>query len=696
MESFTGLIASAAADNVASLGDLARTGLAAGADFVELRLDALIDPSPGAVRDLVGQLPAGRVILTCRPIDEGGGCDGTAMERVALLLGAGADGSVGMDFEFADWQRSANIRQKIGLALDDRNQRGTGRGRLILSTHFPTGRPESVERLVNDIETVEPDAIAKVAWFAHDPSDNLIALQLMRQRPGRRIVICMGPCGLMSRVLAGKCGAFAAYAAASDDSVTAPGQLTLNEMLNRYRWPRIGAQTRVYGVIGQPVGQSMGPALFNAAFELHGLDAVYLPLDVPADGVVFRRFVEGCAAREWLHLGGASVTHPHKANALALVGDRADANARRIGAVNTLAIRDGDVFGHNTDYMGIQRAVQTCYGAAPDNLRGVRVGILGAGGAARAATFAALDAGANVSVFARTAANAAWAAGLDRVHVHEWAQRTRKPVDLLIHCTTIGMHPNVDDSPVPAEALRPGTVVFDAVYHPRETCLLREARAAGRRTIDGLTMFVEQAAAQFELWTGCVPDRSTFGCIVSVVCGARASSRALDDRHIVLIGYRGSGKTRVGHLLATALARPFIDTDERIASSQRRSIADIFRNEGEPAFRAFESEVISSLADEPPSVVAVGGGALESAQNASTLQSIGRLIWLRARATVLRARLAADPSANRPALTPQGVLDEIESVLSRREASYRGAADCVIDTSDLTVEQTAQAVLAKI
>lgn len=264
----------------------------------------------------------------------------------------------------------------------------------------------------------------------------------------------------------------------------------------------INAHTKFCGVIGNPVEHSLSPAIHNAAFQKLGLNFVYLAWRVDTIGDA----VKGLRALG--NFCGASVTIPHKVSAMAFL-DEVDPTARHIGAINTIVADSGTLIGYNTDATGALRALRE----SGVGLKGQRVVILGSGGAARAIAFALASEsdiaqltmlGIDDKERRRLTADlqAKTALPVQEAHLNEPAFRRALPeAQVLIHCTPVGMHPKVEDTCVPAALLHPGLTVMDIVYNPRETRLLKEAKAAGCRVIRGLEMFLNQAAVQFELWT---------------------------------------------------------------------------------------------------------------------------------------------------------------------------------------------------
>lgn len=265
----------------------------------------------------------------------------------------------------------------------------------------------------------------------------------------------------------------------------------------------INAQTKLCGLLGNPVEHSLSPAIHNAAFQKLGLNFVYLAFKVED--------LEGAVRgiRALGNLRGFSVTIPHKVAVMPFL-DEVEQTARHIGSVNTILVDEGKLTGYNTDASGALRALQN----GGVSLKGQQVLIVGTGGAARAIAFAlatAKDIGGLILLGIDEKERLALAEDLrDRTKLHvEYGPLTDQTLrggiknsQVLIHCTPIGMYPKVEGTCIPSSLLSPHLTVMDIVYNPLETRLLREAKAAGCRTIRGLEMFLHQAAAQFELWTG--------------------------------------------------------------------------------------------------------------------------------------------------------------------------------------------------
>jgi 3-dehydroquinate dehydratase/shikimate dehydrogenase len=434
------------------------------ADMVELRLDTVRDPDVAGA--LVGRgLPA---IVTCRPTWEGGEFKGSEDERRRILSQALAS-----DAEYVDVEWRAGFTDLLAAS---------GGRRVVLSMHDFSGIPEDLVERAQAMRATGAEVI-KLAVATKRLSDCLPLLDLGAQIGGRgTVLIGMGECGLATRVLARKFGSNWMYAGGQRHV----GQVTQAD-LEGYRFRAVNDSTAIYGLVGSPIGHSVSPAMHNAAFAADDINAVYLPfpaVDVD-DFMTFARAIE---------LRGASVTIPFKVELF----DRMDevyAVARRIGAINTIRVAGGKWVGGNTDASGFLTPLKD---RVP--LRGTRAAVLGAGGSARAVVAALTASQAHVTVHARDLRRAetlAAAASCDSAPMPPEAGSW----DLLVNCTPVGMHPRVDETPID-EALLTGRCVYDLVYNPTSTRLLREAKAAGCQTIGGLEMLVAQATEQYEWWTG--------------------------------------------------------------------------------------------------------------------------------------------------------------------------------------------------
>ena len=496
------------------LPEQVRAAAAAGADLVELRVDLIGDVAP--VEDLLRRPRVLPAILTVRAADEGGAFNGSDAERIALIERLGLLQPGYVDVEYATWSRSANLRQKIGLVCEtgsdnDAHASDTRRPRnqLILSYHDFKGIPADLDTILDRLGDT-PAAVAKVAFAPRDATDTCRLLTQLQRRSRRPwIALAMGEAGLPSRLLAGKFGAFLTFATISQSDESAPGQPRLSDLRRIHRWDAVASTTKVYGVVGWPVGHSQSPRVHNAAMDAAGIDGVYVPWAVGPDYEPFCRFMNTVVNQDELDVMGLSVTLPHKQHAarwLASMGLPISPVARRCGAVNTLVRRRDGWQGENTDAHGALAALRGSAEQTESDLRGRHVAVLGAGGAARAIVAGLLTEGCQVTVYNRSHTRSEQLAHELGCHHAPWERRSEYAGDVLINCTSVGLHPAVNDSPVPAHAIRPNTLVFDTVYNPPRTRLLREAQDRGCETVSGVEMFLAQAAAQFQYWHGAAPD----------------------------------------------------------------------------------------------------------------------------------------------------------------------------------------------
>lgn len=442
-----------------------------GADLIELRLDTVRDPDVAAA--LANR--SRPVVVACHPRWEGGSFDGSEEERKRILAEAIALGAEYVDVE---WRAH----------FDDLIARTGGRG-IVLSAHDFDGVPVDLQSQVEAMYATGGQVV-KVAVQAKRLSDCLPLLRLPRPANSHQssIAIAMGPQGLATRVLASRFGSKWTYAGSVHDV----GQLTAETLLDQYRFKAITNSTAVYGIVGGSIDHSVSPAIHNAAFKASRLDAVYLPFPT-GDADDFLTFGRAFG------ISGASVTIPHKVTLFDRV-DEVYPVARRIGAINTIHVADGRWVGANTDANGFLAPLEGRL-----SLTGLRAAVLGAGGAARAVTVALASAGAIVRLHARNRSQAEALAVLAPVEIGGWPPEPGS-WDLLVNCTPIGMYPHGDATPVPADQLT-GRYVYDLIYNPMFTRLLREATAAGCQTMGGLEMIVGQAHDQFEAWTGTKPAK---------------------------------------------------------------------------------------------------------------------------------------------------------------------------------------------
>lgn len=451
-----------------------------GAKMVELRLDYV------AGRVNMGRLLADRpegcqVIVTIRRKEDGGKWGGSEESRQLLLREAIAEGVDYVDLE-------DDIAGQIPRF---------GKTKRIISYHNFRKTPEDLREVHSRMCQLDPD-IVKIATMANDPHDTLRVLELMQESEIPTVGMTMGDIGTPSRILAPKFNAPYTYATFHHERTLAPGQLSFKQMKDTYRYEKIGPDTAVYGVIADPVGHSLSPHVHNAAFEAKGIDAIYCPFRVPSDSL--EQFMKDASR---LGIRGLSVTIPHK-EAIARYLTKVDPAVKSIAAVNTVVFDGSEVLGYNTDYNAAMDCVEHALGtigAKPSPVKNKRVLVLGAGGVARPIIYGLKSRGALVTVASRTRSRSDKLANAFDCKALDWESRQRVQCEILINCTPVGMHPNVDESPVSKTFLKPSMLVFDTVYNPESTLLIKDARSRNCHVVTGVEMFIRQAMLQFYLFT---------------------------------------------------------------------------------------------------------------------------------------------------------------------------------------------------
>ena len=450
--------------------------------FLEFRLDSL--SKPAAALPVLKEFLAGHrdvtAIATCRRKPFGGNFGGSLANELEVLAAAAEAGCQIVDLEV----ESAEEARPSQLA----KLRAAGAA-LLVSFHDFT-RTKGLEQAVARIEVFAPDFV-KVVSTARTLTDNLAVLRLIEVRSlsARIVGIAMGEEGLLSRVLGPRAGAAFTFAASSEAGATAPGQATARSLNELYRIEHLDQATRIFGVAGNPIAHSLSPLMQNTAFRRESVNAVLLPLKVRALNDLLS------VARE-LPLSGVAVTMPLKQEVLPHLANM-DPLTARIKACNTLRTgADGKLYGFNTDVAGVVRPLEKRL-----RLKGARVAVLGAGGAARAAVFGLVDQGAEVFVVNRSHDKAVALAKEAKAKALKHEQFAKQHFDVLLNSTPCGMAGNKQALPIAEDELNAG-LVFDMVYNPLETPLLKLAKARGIPVVTGLEMFVQQGARQFEIWTG--------------------------------------------------------------------------------------------------------------------------------------------------------------------------------------------------
>ncbi len=491
------------------------------------------------------------VIVTVRAKWEGGmpgAREKTDEERIGMWEEAIEAGAEFVDVELVSWEKSGKIREAISeLAAKS----GT---KLIVSNHCFGGRPADLEQRLERLRAVKEADVLKLVWKAESVVDAVEALRMSaaaRMGKDRRpvVALAMGEEGILSRILAKKFGAPFTFASVEAGKESAPGQPTVAELRGRYRWEKQTRETPVYGVVGWPVGHSLSPHIHNAGFEAAGFDGVYVPVAVQPTYEAFVVAVD--ALRASADLGGLSVTIPHKENACRYAMEhvgKTDAVSAGLGVINTLVWRGEDLLALNSDYAGAIDALVSAWTGKRTDVRGKRVAVLGAGGAARAVVAGLVAYGATVVVYNRTREKAdtlvaefgckktegrkqneeegsippnqdyGWLPG--KAVAADWEKLCDSCCEAYINCTPLGMTPKVEGTPIDFDpAWTSETVVFDTVYNPLKTKLIQLAEKRGAKIVLGTEMFVRQAAVQFKEFTGLDADVGLFRRVMMQAMG---------------------------------------------------------------------------------------------------------------------------------------------------------------------------------
>jgi 3-dehydroquinate dehydratase/shikimate dehydrogenase len=448
--------------------------------FLEFRLDYLKQPLAALpkIHRFLETHQYVTAIGTCRRADNGGKFKGSLASQLDVLTKAHAAGCQIVDLELqsalkAKPEAIARLRSRAGLILSFHDFRAT------------RNLDETLEKMLKI-----PADFYKVVTTATTLADNVAMVKFLQTQSGKHALIglCMGEQGIISRVLSVRAGSVFTFGAVSADLKTAPGQVSARDLRSIYRIDQVDTATRIYGVAGDPIEHSLSPVIMNTALRRENVNGVYLPLHAKT-----LKDLIHCVREIPLH--GLSITMPYKQAILPYL-DNTDAHTAKIGACNTVVRgQEGKLYGFNTDAAGVVRPLEQRL-----SIENAKVLVLGAGGAARAAVFGLKERGAEVWILNRTSVKAQKLARQAKARTIKRADLRKIAFDVIINATPVGMG-NTRDCPLKDQEIQ-ARVVFDMVYDPVETHLLQVARAKGIAVIPGVEMFVQQAARQFEIWTG--------------------------------------------------------------------------------------------------------------------------------------------------------------------------------------------------
>jgi 3-dehydroquinate dehydratase/shikimate dehydrogenase len=475
--------------------------------FLEFRLDYLSRPALALpkIRRFTEYHPHVVAIATCRRAASGGQFRGSVASELDMLSKAAAAGCQLLDIEL----------QSASHCKREQLQRLRTRAALILSYHDFRGTKRLEETLEKMVAL--PADFYKIVTTATTLSDNVTMMKFLEKQGDRHSLIglCMGEQGIISRVLGVRAGSVFTFAAVSPEEKTAPGQVTAQELRSTYRIEQVDAATRVYGVAGDPVAHSLSPAIMNAALRRENVNGVYLALHAKT-----LKDLLTCVREIPIH--GLSITMPYK-EAIIKYLDNTDSHTTKIGACNTVVrAQDGKLYGFNTDAAGVVRPLEQ---RLP--LEQAKILVLGAGGAARAAVYGLKERGAEVYILNRSLGPAQKLARSARARILKRADLKKLAFDVIINATPVGMS-NTRESPLKEDEIK-ARFVFDMIYDPPETRLMKLAKTRGAEVIPGIEMFVHQAARQFEIWTGKPAPWDDMLRVVTLAVQERAAKNAARD-----------------------------------------------------------------------------------------------------------------------------------------------------------------------
>ena len=474
--------------------------------FLEFRLDYL--PRPALAFPKLKQFTEYHshvvALATCRRVAAGGKFRGSLASQLDTLAKAAAAGCQVVDLELQSAvkckpEQLRRLRSHVALILSHHDFRAT----------------KNLEETLEKMVAISAD-FYKIVTTATTLYDNVVMMKFLEKNSDKQslIGVCMGEQGIISRVLGVRAGSVFTFAAVSQDQKTAPGQVTAQDLRNTYRIEQVDAATRVYGVAGDPVAHSLSPAIMNAALRRETVNGVYVPLHA-------KTLKDLLACVRDIPIHGLSVTMPYKTTILSHL-DNTDTHTTKIGACNTVVrAQDGNLYGFNTDTAGVVRPLEQRI-----TIEGAKILVLGAGGAARAAVFGLKERGAEVYVMNRTPAQAQKLARSARARTLKRADLKKLTFDVIINATPVGMG-HSQESPLNQDEIR-ARYVFEMIYDPPETRLMKLARAAGAEVIPGYEMFVHQAARQFEIWTGKPAPWDEMLRVVTKILEERAAAKNVE------------------------------------------------------------------------------------------------------------------------------------------------------------------------
>ncbi len=455
-------------------------------ELAEIRIDLIKDLD---LSEINNKFDKKRIIVTNRKKDEGGLFEGSESERISPLIDA-----LKIGFGFIDIE-SSSIDSLHNLISKRREY--NSKTNIIISYHNFEETPQNLKEILLQMENQGHD-IVKIVAYAKDISDNLRIKDLVSSRSSQNkkiISFLMGEKGEISRILCNSWGSYTSYAPLRGVGKTALGQIPIEDLNDVYRSGSINNTFDIYGLIGNPVKESIGYYVHNKLFSYYNMDAVYLNFLVDD----LDRFMSSFKGQ----FKGLCVTMPFKERIVPFL-NKIDTMAQKIGAINTIKKNNEGLFGTNTDWMGAVYSIEKL-----TSINNKKVLILGAVGAGKAIAFGIANRQGEVIISNRDEKKALELSKNLGAETVLWEDRNDVEFDILVNATKIGMTPEENNCPMEDSFFTKdlsGITVFDAVYSPLETRLLTRSREQGAKIANGLDMYIGQAMAQFELWTGIKPS----------------------------------------------------------------------------------------------------------------------------------------------------------------------------------------------
>lgn len=490
MESFSEICITLAGNKSAQIAAALKDARRLEPAVIEIRFDSLEKSEIAATLQIAeaAARSGAKILATFRPKSAGGLREISKQERIEFWRSAANRGFWGCDLEPEDLH--------LFPAETFPN--------VIVSFHSFDLRPSDLplEEIFSPLASI-PNAIVKIAAIAEEAADGAALWQLFSRtgHVGRKVIpIAMGEAGKWTRILAPAFGSPITYAALSSKSALAPGQIAAEDLLNLYRVGSLTRDTEIYGLLAGNTSYSLSPIIHNAAFAAAQMDRVFLPLQTANLG----RFFAEIAERNLINIRGLAVTNPHKIDVIQYL-DEIDESARIVGAVNTIQFMENRRIGLNTDLQGFIGPLLS----RVSSLSSARIAVIGTGGAARSVAAALRREMAEISIFGRDVAKAesvAKAFGGKAYELNANGKTDFSSFDIVVNATPAGtLGPLSKVAIATADQLRGVRLVYDLVYNPPQTPLIRAAKEAGAGVIGGLEMLIRQAEAQFEIWAGSQP-----------------------------------------------------------------------------------------------------------------------------------------------------------------------------------------------